>query len=71
MKTCGFQCYVHRTNVLQTECNSIMKFPFWVYNKIYMKSILCQRRRVYASKKEVYLFLYKHVKFEKRACAVV
>ena len=38
------------------------KLPFWVYNQIYMKYILCQRRRVYAGKKEVFLFLYKHVK---------
>ena len=65
MKT-GFQCYVHRTNVLKTYSNGHFEFqlPFWVYNQIYMKYILCQRRRVYAGKKEVFQFLNKHVKSE-------
>ena len=47
------------------------QLPFGVYNQINMKYILCQRIRVYAGKKEVYIFLDKHVKSEKRACAVV
>ena len=60
-------------NVMQSYYKNHFEFQlaFWVYKQISMKYILCQRRRVYDGKKEVFLFLYKHVKSEKKGMAVV
>ena len=59
--------------VLQTYCKGSfgLKLSFWVNNQIKMKSTLCRHRHVYASIKEVHLFLHKHVKSEKKAYTVV
>ena len=54
-----------RTNVLQTYSNGHYEFQllFWVYNQIYICASVDAST---LAKKEVFLFLNKHVKFEKK-----
>ena len=64
----GFPVLCTKTYVLQTYCYSYFEsqLPLGSTKKINMKSILCWSRHDYASIKEVYLYLDKHVKSGKK-----